>query len=111
MSVGAPVRTVRAWTGVRARRRCQALGSHSVSGMTSRRAEARVTPEVPDGSGRDGPGIADGPDWLRPGLVHDVDQRLAGPAEAGQARLGDHVADPDLAGLCAERQPDVLRQR
>src|SRR5580692_3063458 len=49
--------------------------------------------------------------WLRPGLKDRVERRLAGPAEAGKARLGDHVADPGLAGLGAERQPDLLRQR
>jgi len=48
--------------------------------------------------------------WLRPGLVHEVEWCLAGPAEAGQARPGDYVADPGLAGLGAEREPDLLRQ-
>jgi hypothetical protein len=54
-------------------------------------------------------GIASQPRRLRPGLEHGVERRLAGPPEAGQARLGDHVPDPGLAGLGAECQSYLLR--
>src|SRR6202034_2362517 len=49
--------------------------------------------------------------WLRPGLVYEVEWCPAGPAETGQARPGDHIPDPGLTGLGAERQPDLLRPR
>ena len=48
---------------------------------------------------------------LRPRLEHQVERRLGRAAEAGEAAGRHDVADPRLAGLGAEREPDLLRQR
>jgi hypothetical protein len=47
---------------------------------------------------------------LRPCLEHDVEGRLADPAETRDARGSNDVADPGLTSLGAERESDFLRQ-
>src|SRR4051794_12052785 len=46
-----------------------------------------------------------------PRLEDEVEGRLGGAAEAGEAGRFDDRADARLAGLRAEREPDLLRQR
>src|SRR6266481_3579467 len=59
--------------------------------------------------GCDGPTCDFG--WLRACLEYDVEGRLAHPAEPAEPGAGDDVADAGLAGLRAQREPDVLGQR
>src|SRR6266568_535140 len=48
---------------------------------------------------------------LRPGLIDDVEGRLGGPAEPGEARVGRDPPDGRLARLCAERVAAWLGKR
>jgi hypothetical protein len=47
---------------------------------------------------------------LRPCFVHQVERCLGDAPEPGEAACGDDIADLCLAGLRAEREPDVLRE-
>ena len=42
-------------------------------------------------------------------FVDDVERRLGGAAELAKAPAGDHLAQPRLAGLRPQREPDLLR--
>src|SRR5512146_1733396 len=46
----------------------------------------------------------------RPRLEDEVERRLGHPPEAREAGALRHLADPRLARLRTERQPDLLRQ-
>src|SRR5262245_13961943 len=48
---------------------------------------------------------------LRPCLEDQIERRLGRAADAGEPRLLEHLAQPSLAGLCAEREADLLRER
>src|SRR5262249_59724012 len=44
-------------------------------------------------------------------LDHQVERGLGGAPDAGEAGLAEHRLEPRLAGLRAEGEPDLLRQR
>jgi hypothetical protein len=48
---------------------------------------------------------------LRTGLEDEVEGSLGDPPEAAEPGAGDHLADRSVAGLGAEREPDLLGQR
>ena len=84
----------------------------------------RPRPWRPPGAGISGPGRSSPsagpngpggrprwPPWARPswpGLQDEVERGLGGPAHPAEARLGQHGAQPALARLRAEPEPDLL---
>jgi hypothetical protein len=47
---------------------------------------------------------------LRPRLEHHVEQSLGGAPESRESSRMDHFAKPGLTRLCAQSQPDLLRE-
>ena len=101
-----------------------AAPSRSASGRSTRSAGrgSRARPRPTAASGRERPAL-DEPfvvgredvllqaDGSRPCLEDEVERRLRRAAEAREPARRDDVADPRLARLSAEREPDLLRQR